>query len=357
MIADIMAGFECATQLRRDGGRHDFTAATRHDVFAHGDFALLRQAGIMTARDGLRWHLIERDRGRYAWDSMAQQYEGAREAGVTVLWDLLHYGWPEWTDPFDPDFARRFADFAGEAACRIGPGGYYTPVNEISFMAWGGGEVAYLSPFRTGCADALKAAFCGAAIAAARAIRDADPAATLLTSEPLIHVARAPGDRQHTAAAMRLAQHEAALMLLGRLHPGLGGEASLFDFVGLNYYPHNQFDSRRRMLDDHDPRRRPLHRMLRDAQALYGKPLIIAETGAEGDARAGWLAHVCSEVRLANRHGADVRAVCLYPILNHLGWDDDRYCAHGLFCGVEEGRAIHQPLADQIAREQQVPLG
>lgn len=352
-LAGIMAGFECGTQRKRGGGRHDFIHATRHDVWAERDYALLDRHGIASARDGLRWHLIESEPGCYDWSSVAAQRAGAAAAGITVAWDLLHYGWPDWLDAFDPQFVARFADFAAAAARHLGPGGCYTPVNEISFMAWAGGDVAYFAPFRTDCADELKAVFCRAAIAGARAIRAVDPQATLLTSEPLIHVAVAAPGAHHSAVAarMRWAQHEAALILLGKHRPELGGAPELFDRIGLNYYPHNQFDSNRHRLAPGDPRRRPLHRMLIDAHGLYAKPLLLSETGSEDDSRAAWLAETCAEVRKANARGADVRAVCLYPILNHLGWDDDRYCAHGLFCGVEDHRAIHQPLADQIAVE------
>lgn len=358
MISGLMAGFECATQLRPNGRRHDFVAATRHDRLADGDYALVRQTGFATARDGLRWHLIERRPGRYEWGSFESQHDAAQRHGVTVVWDLLHYGWPRWLDPMSPEFVTRFAEFAGEAAARIGPGGHYTPINEISFMAWGGGEAAFLAPFRRDCADALKRNFCHAAIAAAVAIRRYDPQATIYTSEPLIHVAPArdtPDDRLR-ARHLIAAQHDAALMLLGEIAPELGGAANLFDVIGLNYYPHNQFDSARCLLAMGDPRRRPLADMLIDAQQLYRKPLILSETGAEGDARAPWLARTCADIRAANGKGADVRALCLYPILNHLGWDDDRYCSHGLFCGIASERLVYQPLADQIAVELRTPL-
>lgn len=349
----IMAGFECATQLRRDGSRHDFIAATRHDALARLDYALLADRGIATARDGLRWHLIEQEPGRFDWSSMESQLEADGETGVTVIWDLFHYGWPAWTSPLELEFVQRFAEFAAAAARRLGPGGHYTPVNEISFLSWGGGEAGFLPPFRNDCARELKAIYCDAAIAAAQAIRAVDPGAVLFTSEPLIHVVPALGDREGagTAALLRLSQHDAALTLLGMLEPQRGGSPALFDYVGLNYYPHNQFDSLRRTLAPEDPRRKPLARLLRDAQRLYRKPLIISETGAEGDLRAPWLAQVAGEVRAANAHGADVRGICLYPILNHLGWDDDRYCAHGLFCGVDGGRAVDPQLEAQIAIE------
>ena len=45
--------------------------------------------------------------------------------------------------------------------------------------------------------------------------------------------------------------------------------------------------------------------------------------------------------------------ICLYPVANHLGWDDDRLCENGLL-GHEVGggtRAVHAPLQQQVAEE------
>lgn len=42
--------------------------------------------------------------------------------------------------------------------------------------------------------------------------------------------------------------------------------------------------------------------------------------------------------------------ICLYPIANHLGWDDDRLCPNGLL-GHEphpRGRLVHAPLAEEV---------
>ena len=71
--------------------------------------------------------------------------------------------------------------------------------------------------------------------------------------------------------------------------------------------------------------------LLTEAQARYGRPVIIAETGAEGSARASWLHYVCAEVRAARRSDVPVEGICLYPILDYPGWDNDRPCAVGLY--------------------------
>jgi len=55
----LMGGFECASNRRSDGRRLDLTASTEHDRFAREDYRALAAQHILTARDGLRWHLIE----------------------------------------------------------------------------------------------------------------------------------------------------------------------------------------------------------------------------------------------------------------------------------------------------------
>ena len=86
----LMGGFECAAHKLRNGKRLDITASTGHDVRAAEDFGLLHRHGITAARDGLRWHLIERRTGQYDWNSFLPMVRAARDARTTVVWDLLH---------------------------------------------------------------------------------------------------------------------------------------------------------------------------------------------------------------------------------------------------------------------------
>lgn len=70
--------------------------------------------------------------------------------------------------------------------------------------------------------------------------------------------------------------------------------------------------------------------MLCELHARYDRPLIISETGIEGDERSAWIAMIARECRRAMDRGVRLEGVCLYPILGHLGWDDDRYCPNGV---------------------------
>ena len=335
----FLGGFECAAQRLKRGRRLDVIAATGHDRRAAEDYRLLIDHGMRGARDGLRWHLIEKQPGRYDWSSFLPMLRAARESGVTVAWDLLHYGYPDDLDVFDAAFVERFAAFAGAAARLVrdetGSGATYTPVNEISFWAWCGGDTGGLNPFATRRGGALKRQLVRAFIAAAAAIRTVDPQARIACAEPLIHIF--PANRT-AAAARRAAAHnqfqfEALDMLLGRTAPELGGSEQAVDIVGVNYYYNNQWIDHGAPVFLGSWLHRPLHHLLGEVAARYRLPLYIAETGTEGVFRSGWLRYVADEVRAAQANGIAIGGICLYPILSHLGWDDNRLCRNGLFEG------------------------
>jgi hypothetical protein len=64
---------------------------------------------------------------------------------------------------------------------------------------------------------------------------------------------------------------------------------------------------------------------------------------------------VGAEVRGAIRAGVPVEGACLYPVLSHPGWDDDRYCPNGLLeMEPHHGgrRPVHEPLAAELKLQQ-----
>jgi beta-glucosidase/6-phospho-beta-glucosidase/beta-galactosidase len=376
-----IGGYECSTHRlprrkamgRFAGQRLDLTAATRHDEFALQDYARLQSAGIRTARDGVRWHLIEKSPSRYEFSSLVPMLRAASETKTQVIWDLFHYGWPDGLNIWSAAFIERFARFARATASVIleETGGpiYVTPVNEISFVAWGGGDAAFLNPFAKGRGPELKAQLIRATIAAIEAVREVDPAARICHAEPIIHIAADP-DRPEEAAdaeGYRLSQFQAWDMIAGRLCPELGGRPEYLDVLGGNYYSNNQWihqdpripPSRRRkdvLLPPSHPLHRPVREMLREVYERYRRPLFIAETGIEGDARPSWLRYIGQEARAAAAAGVELEGLCLYPIIDYPGWGDDRHCYTGLwdYADDEGHREIYQPLADELAHQQQL---
>ena len=81
----FQGGFECSTHRLRSGKRLDEIAATRHDTFARLDYLRLLQRGMRTAREGLRWHLIEATAGRYDFASALGLIKAADDAGVQLI--------------------------------------------------------------------------------------------------------------------------------------------------------------------------------------------------------------------------------------------------------------------------------
>lgn len=354
----LQGGFECSTHRLRNGRRLDIIASSKHDIMAESDYRQLAGHGISTVRDGFRWHLIEQTPGAYDWSSITPMLTAAKNAGTQVIWDLFHYGWPDDIDIWKPQFVDRFARFAGKAAQLVKDSSdavpFYCPVNEISFTSWGGGDAQYLNPFGGGRGHELKVQLTRAAIAAMHTILAVEPRARFVHTDPAINVIRAP-DRPHefwAAEGHRQAQYQAWDMIAGHAWPQLGGEPRLLDIVGVNYYFNNQWIHGGPAIDIGHEHYRPLHRLLMEIYGRYGRPMLLAETGIEFDRRADWFAYVTSELDLARRKGVPIEGLCLYPVLNHFGWDDDRPCENGLLeQWTEHGRrGVYQPLADAIAK-------
>ena len=376
-----MGGFECSTHRlprrkalgRFAGQRLDLIASTRHDEFALKDYTRLQDAGIRTARDGVRWHLIEKTPFRYDFSSLVPMLQAARRTQTEIIWDLHHYGWPDGLNIWGAAFVDRFARFA-RATARIileETGGpiYVTPVNEMSFVSWGGGDAGFLNPFAKRRGPELKAQLVRAAIAATQAVLEVDPSARIFHAEPIIHIAIDPDypEEAPAAEAYRQSQFQAWDMISGRFCPELGGRPEYLDVIGVNYYSNNQWihqdpntpPSRRRkdmlLLPSH-PLHRPVREMLSEVYERYRRPVFIAETGIEGDARPSWLRYIGQEARAAAAAGVQLEGLCLYPIVDYPGWGDDRHCYSGLwgYADDEGRREIYEPLAGELAHQQQL---
>ncbi|WP_028309951.1 MULTISPECIES: beta-glucosidase [Derxia] len=356
----FMAGFECSTHRRHDGRRLDLIAATGHDRLAAADYALVAAHGMRAARDGLRWHLIETSPGRYDWSSFLPMLDAACEAGVPVVWDLCHYGWPDDIDIWRPAFVERFAAFARAAAEVVRDQSdevpWWCPVNEISYWAWAGGDAGLFNPLAQARGFELKHQLVRAAIAGIDAVRSVDPRARILNVDPLIRVASPPGatpEQALAAAGHHEAQYQGWDMLAGNLWPGLGGSPDYLDVIGINYYPDNQWYFGAETLPPSHPEHRPLRHLLAEVHRRYGRPLLLAETGAEGPMRAPWLDLVCAEVMAAIDAGTPVGGICLYPVFDYPGWVDERHCATGCWSHADADgrRPPHEPMLFALARQ------
>ncbi|MGE8500395.1 MAG: beta-glucosidase [Pseudomonas sp.] len=356
----FMGGFECSTHRRQDGRRLDLIKGTAHHRWASEDYTALQQQGLRSARDGLRWHLIETTPGHYDWSGFLPQLRAAEQTGTQVIWDLCHYGWPDDIDIWRPQFVERFARFAAATARIVREESdripFYSPLNEMSFWAWAGGEVAYFAPLGTGRGDELKHQLVRASIAAIDAIRTVDPRARFVQVDPVIHVVprSSRASEQEEAERYRLSQFQAWDMLAGLQWPGLGGKPEYLDILGVNYYDNNQWFLGGGTLWRGDPLYRPFSGILTEVYQRYHRPMLVAETGAEGERRPDWLRYIGEQVRLALQRGLPLEGICLYPILDYPGWTDDRHCEAGLFGFADASgqRPVFAPLAAELRHQQ-----
>jgi hypothetical protein len=355
-----IAGYESATHINPKGERLDMIAGVEHDLKAREDYAALGDVGIRTARDGLRWHLIDRG-GAYDFSSFEPMLRAALDEGVQVIWDLCHYGYPDGLDLLKPEFVDRFARFCGAAARFIRERSdeipFYSPVNEINFFAWAASR-DLMYPHATGRDDEIKQQLVRAGIAGVEAVWDVDPRARISWPEPTVHVLPPRGhpDLAAAARAYREAQFDAWDMIAGRTHPELGGNPRYLDIPGSNFYHSNEWEiegnGRLRWEDEpRDSRWLPYHKLLEEIWLRYKRPLYVGETSHFGVGRARWIREIAREVMIARENGVPVEGVCLYPILDRYDWDDSSHWHNsGLWDFRESGHGYERVLNPEYSQ-------
>jgi hypothetical protein len=356
----ILAGFECSTPINRHGQRIDQIVATHHDRFLEQDYARLRRHGIRAAREGVRWHLIDQA-GRCDLRSLRPFVDAALRWDITPIWDLFHYGYPDDLDPFGPELVNRFADYCYNVAHYLdrrmeGPL-FFTPVNEISYFAWAGGDQGLFAPHAKGRSWDLKVNLARAAIAGIDAIWAVNPGARIVNADPLCRVV-APADQPELAVEAerfnRCEVYQSWDMLAGRLLPELGGSRRHLDIVGVNYYWTNQWEHTRPCapLPPEDPRLLPLSALLLQVHERYGGRIVVTEAAHHGANRPGWMAELVREVIRARAAGAAIDGVCWYPAVGMTEWHEpELFVPMGLWDLVADGDEIRREANTELLAE------
>jgi len=364
----FLSGFECSTFLWKDQGRRNLIEETQHLRHAREDYGLLRSLGIAVAREGIPWPFVDRG-GRYDFALLDPLIDAMNENQVLPIWDLCHYGYPDDIDPFSPEFVDRFASYARAAAEYVVPRvrgpHFFTPINEITFFGFMGGEWGWVAPFQTSrqARHALRLALCHADIAGVKAIRSIDAEARMVHIDPLILVVP-PRDRPDLADE---AEHEmfedtfyAWDVIAGLRHPELGGSPETLDIVGVNCYSFGQMEFRENgphsSLQPNDDRIKPLCELLTYAWERYHRPMIVGETSGLGAGRPAWLKDIIEEALAGVLLGIDLHGVCLFPAVDMPNWHSDEWLHNGICDLVEENgdlkRVPFEPYVAELRRWQ-----
>jgi hypothetical protein len=332
----FIGGYECADIINNRGTRIDLLQDTFHDVRVEEDYALLAAAGITTVREGIRWSVVEKQPQQYDFSEVKNRMAAAQKWGIQQVWDICHFGYPDGLMPSHPQFAERFAD-----VCKAFVELYrssttaplvITPINEISFISWLGGEARGTIPFAINSGFDVKYFLCRAAIKGIEAIKRIEPAAKILMVEPLIRVHPQPGQELCEAiTGFNEAQFQAMDIVTGRMCPELGGQPNYMDIAGFNYYYNNQWEHGGPMLGwCKEKRRTCFSELLKDAWLRYNKPVIVSETGHFKEDRGKWMQQITEDCIKAMEKGVDLRGICIYPVLDRPDWDERHY----IDCGI-----------------------
>ena len=290
------------------------------------------------------------------------------ETKILPIWDLCHYGYPDDLDPFSENFVRRFAAYCRAAAEYVIPKlpapHFFTPINEITFFSFCGGEWGWVAPYRNSKEDRhrLRVNLCRAAIAGVKAIREVQPSARMIHMDPLVQVVAPPGSGLEDAA-----YHETYIdtfmawdILYGKKYPELGGSPDVLDIVGANNYSFGQMEFRKsgphKALDPHDDRIRPLCDLLDFVWQRYRLPMIIGETSGMEQGRDEWLRDVMGEALAAVDKGIDLHGICLFPAIDMPDWHTGKWLHNGICDLVEENgilkRVLNEPYVAELRRWQ-----
>jgi hypothetical protein len=366
-----MAGYECTDQLNKSGNRVDLINTTHHLSRLKDDYKQLTSFGISTVREGIRWSQVEKQPYQYDFSTVKMMLNQGKASGIQQVWDICHFGFPDDLSPLHPHFAQRFV-----GVCSAFVKFYrrecpdqtliVTPINEVSFISWLGGEAAETTPYCTGQGWPIKYALMRAYIEGIKAMKAIDPDIIILTTEPLVNIVPplfATDDEIAQAADMHQDQFQAVDMLTGRICSELGGSPDLVDVLGFNFYYNNQWvlgfgEFLPWLNEEPDSRWRPLSDLLTDAYNRYHKPVILSETSHSGEDRPLWIEFIAQQCRLVQQAGIPMWGICLYPIIDRPDWNDLTYW-HGSGLWDEQHnadgtsvRVLNQPYAAALRRSQ-----
>jgi beta-glucosidase/6-phospho-beta-glucosidase/beta-galactosidase len=328
------AGFECTyckTEIKK---RLDMLKETHHDRLVREDYEILRERGIYTVREGLAWHQIDNGTKRYDFSRFEKIMQAGKEFGIQQIWDLNHFDYPDYLDPFSEKFVKKFAEYARRAfhVIRKYQAGaiYIAPVNEISFFAWIAADRGAWAPYKRGRDNGFKfkRQLVRAALAAQDAIWREDGKARFIHIDPFMRrKAKQPVSEEaskHVSDFNEVVRFEAWDMLCGKTYPELGGHPKYLDIVGMNYYFHNQewVISKKRgglgfgAMEWHSRARVSFADMVEEVYNRYRRPVLISETGSYGALRFRWWNRVLREIDDGIRKGLPICGVCAYPAID-----------------------------------------
>lgn len=358
-----MAGYECADHQNAFGERVDLLNTTGHLDLLATDYKNLSPFKISTVREGIRWSQVEINPYHYDWTAVEVMIRTGMDYNIQQVWDLCHFGYPDDLTPLHPQFTNRFVALCTAFVQFYRSINLYsvliiTPINEVSFISWLGGDVRGTAPYCTNQGWEVKYNLMRAYIKGIDALKAADPSIRILTTEPLINIVPtyfATAEELEHAACLHEAQFQVTDILSGRMCPELGGSEEHLDILGYNYYFNNQWIAAPHQFLEwkigfEHPMYIPMHQLLFNAFLKYNRPFVLTETSHPKEDRPLWMKMIEIESQKLLDANLPFWGICWYPMVNRPDWDfqHDWHFA-GIFDDVYNEdfpqRQIHLPTA------------
>lgn len=330
----LMGGFECADQQNAFGNRIDLYEASGHDVYLEEDYDRLKILEINTIREGIRWSKVEIAPYQYDWTEVECIIRISQAKDIQVVWDICHFGYPDDLTPLHPMFARRFSHLCREFVIRyrsLVPDGHLivTPINEVSFISWLGGDVRGTTPYCVGQGWEVKYALMKAYIEGIEVMKKVDSTIRIMVTEPLISIVtnnEIDVTSFLSAEEKHFEQFQVHDILSGTMCPELRGKPEYLDIIGVNYYYNNQWINETHEFlpwaeEPPHPLFRSLHSLIEIVFLRYGRPIVISETSHPGEDRAKWIHSITKECLSVLQTGLPLLGCCFYPVIDRPDWD------------------------------------
>lgn len=342
------AGIECSFIPHLKVDQFEWTG---HDQFWRDDFKRAKEElGISALRYSLPWHKIAPQRGQFDWKIADERIGAARDMGIDLYFDIMHFGTPQWLAQAagDPEFPEALEAYTEAIVSRYrGAITTWCPCNEPLVLALFSGDFGFWPPHSRkwkGYMPVLSRIVQGVN-RSIRAIRRTQPEATVLLCDNVENYKTRDAELEVEVRRRNLRRFLVLDLLLGRVdreHPlfnwliayGLAeidlewfrANPQTPDVLGLDYYPNSDWHLEKFGAAIRQRRAENPVGVYGIGQAYYnrfGLPMMITETSEDGQPinREIWLEQTVNDCRRLRSEGIPMNGYFWWPLFDQLDWD------------------------------------
>lgn len=336
---------------------------TQHDKFWKDDFKrAANDLGCKWMRYSLPWHIVEPSRGDFDWTWSDERLDFAKELGINLILDLVHFGTPTWLpEAFgDVEFPHALEHYTEAFATQYRNAIHSVcPINEPLITCLFSADIGLWPPFgrgRESYVHVLSRVAQGLS-RSIRVLRRLSPQTEIVLCDALEHPTIEEKAAEVATPELLQQLHEDLKLRLHRRHVVLDlitgridHEHELWswlqkhglsqfdlrwflqhpvtvDVLGLDYYSHSETElypcSSNQFSQRIPTKLSGLYTTVRDYWERYQIPLMLTETSYYGDEpeRLQWMEQTVCDVQRLRAEGIPMIGYTWWPLVDHIDWD------------------------------------